>query len=102
MVHLAEDFFEVRRKYTSATDYALRQVVIMDGAPHGRYIGQGEYIADFESSDGVIFYEVSLYIHKDRDDEEQVVLGPEVEEYTGIVSDEVLKKLRFKIHFARD
>ena len=103
MIKEKEGFYRLKREFSRLTDYALRQVVLMTGQYVGRYIGPAPnvFVTDILLPDGTI--------HKDKrfnlikvGEEEQVHFEEKVGGFSGVLTDNDLEKLRFKINFNSD
>lgn len=101
---MGEDkLYRVYRQYGREHDYALRMVIAEDGtSPRGRYVGEGEYFVDVRLPNGQTLERINVSVIKDPDGEEQLILGDEAGESSGVLTDEVMSKCRFRFHFNSD
>lgn len=101
---MGEDkLYRVYRQYGREHDYALRMVIAEDGtSTRGRYVGIGGYFADVRLPNGQILERINVSVIKDSDDEEQLILGDEAGDFSGVLADEMMNKCRFRFHFNSD
>lgn len=91
-----EEFYQLAREQSTLPDRKQKDVVVMGGKLSGKRLGIGEWRADIllpnENIEINIFFGVML----DRNGDEVVALG-ESPEHSGVLSDEKLNTLRFRI-----
>jgi len=98
-----QGFLEIKREFGRWSDYALRQVILVEKPSLGRHIGMGRYVTEVLLPNGFTVKDVLFDVQMNRELKEEFVFFEEpIGQYQGVIDDSVLATLRFKINFASD